>query len=73
MTAGQRPLLELGWAGTALEAESGDVHVVAEFDHGVLVGVIDGLGHGYEAAVAGGGGGGGGGDGEGRGGAGVSG
>jgi phosphoserine phosphatase RsbX len=52
MTAGQRPLLELGWAGTALEAESGDVHVVAEFDHGVLVGVIDGLGHGYEAAVA---------------------
>jgi phosphoserine phosphatase RsbX len=52
MTAGERRLLELGWAGTALEADSGDVHVVAEFDHGILVGVIDGLGHGYEAAVA---------------------
>jgi phosphoserine phosphatase RsbX len=52
MTAERRGLLELGWAGTGLEPESGDVHVVAEFDGGVLVGVIDGLGHGYEAAVA---------------------
>jgi phosphoserine phosphatase RsbX len=52
MTAERRGLLELGWAGMGLEPESGDLHVVAEFDGGVLVGVIDGLGHGYEAAVA---------------------
>jgi serine phosphatase RsbU (regulator of sigma subunit) len=52
MTAGHRPVLELGWAGTALEEESGDVHVFAELEAGALVAVIDGLGHGFEAAVA---------------------
>ncbi|HYS82220.1 MAG TPA: SpoIIE family protein phosphatase [Anaeromyxobacteraceae bacterium] len=48
--------LAVDWAsaGAALEGEveSGDVHVVAGFDGGVLVGVIDGLGHGPEAAEA---------------------
>lgn len=54
MTGGGRGLLEWGWAGAALEGEgeSGDVPVVAEFAEGVLVGAIDGLGHGIEAAVA---------------------
>lgn len=46
-------LLDWGWAGAALEGDaSGDVHVVAEFAGGVLVAVIDGLGHGIEAAAA---------------------
>jgi serine phosphatase RsbU (regulator of sigma subunit) len=46
-------MLEWAWAGSALEGDaSGDVHVVAEFADGVLVGVIDGLGHGVEAAAA---------------------
>jgi serine phosphatase RsbU (regulator of sigma subunit) len=52
MTICERSLVAVGWAGAALEAVSGDVHVVAEFEDGVLVAVIDGLGHGYEAAVA---------------------
>jgi phosphoserine phosphatase RsbX len=34
------------------ELESGDLHVVIEFPGGALVGAIDGLGHGEEAAVA---------------------
>jgi len=34
------------------ELESGDVHVVSWFPGGVLLAVIDGLGHGHEAAVA---------------------
>jgi hypothetical protein len=34
------------------ELESGDLHVVVPFAHGVLVAVVDGLGHGAEAAVA---------------------
>lgn len=47
------PLLEWAFAGRALaDEESGDAHVVAPFEGGVLVGVIDGLGHGYEAALA---------------------
>jgi len=32
--------------------ESGDLHVVHEFSEGLLIGVMDGLGHGPEAAVA---------------------
>lgn len=48
-----RPLIEWGSAGVALEKEeSGDAYVVAPFPDGVLVAVIDGLGHGAEAAVA---------------------
>jgi phosphoserine phosphatase RsbX len=34
------------------ERESGDLHVVADFPGGTLIGAIDGLGHGEEAAVA---------------------
>jgi negative regulator of sigma-B (phosphoserine phosphatase) len=34
------------------QAESGDLHLVEPFPGGVLVAVIDGLGHGSEAAVA---------------------
>jgi phosphoserine phosphatase RsbX len=50
-------ILELGAAGAALDApdgdgESGDLHVVAAFERGALVAVIDGLGHGGEAAHA---------------------
>jgi serine phosphatase RsbU (regulator of sigma subunit) len=50
-------LIEWGAAGRPLEEPgegyaSGDVHVVAPFQEGVLVGLIDGLGHGFEAAIA---------------------
>jgi negative regulator of sigma-B (phosphoserine phosphatase) len=50
----QTSLIEWAVAGVPLEAgtESGDLHVVAPFDDGVLVGAIDGLGHGPEAAEA---------------------
>jgi hypothetical protein len=41
-----------GWAGSALDGESGDLHVVAPFAGGVLVALLDGLGHGPEAASA---------------------
>lgn len=44
--------LAWGWAGSALEAESGDLHVVVTFPGGALVGLIDGLGHGPHAAEA---------------------
>jgi phosphoserine phosphatase RsbX len=48
------PLLEWAWAGAALDgaAESGDLHVVIPLPHGALLAVIDGLGHGPEAAHA---------------------
>ncbi len=46
----------LEWAVSAVpipgETESGDLHVVEAFDRGVLVAVIDGLGHGGPAAEA---------------------
>lgn len=47
-------ILEYGWAGSVLngEAESGDLHVVLPRSEGALVAVIDGLGHGPEAAHA---------------------
>jgi serine phosphatase RsbU (regulator of sigma subunit) len=46
--------LEWGIVSYALpgETESGDLHVVQQHTNGVLVGVIDGLGHGAEAAHA---------------------
>lgn len=46
--------IEVGVASLALpgQAESGDLHVFKAFPGGALVGVIDGLGHGSEAAVA---------------------
>jgi phosphoserine phosphatase RsbX len=51
------PLLEpfLDWActGAGLDGgESGDLHLVVGLPHGALVALIDGLGHGPEAAVA---------------------
>lgn len=45
-------VIEWGWAGRALEDPSGDMHAVVERDDGALVALLDGLGHGYEAAVA---------------------
>jgi len=48
----ERSVLVWGWAGSALESESGDLHVVAPFQGGALVALIDGLGHGPEAAAA---------------------
>jgi serine/threonine protein phosphatase PrpC len=48
------PLIEYGVATLTLpgETESGDLHVVQPVGTGVLVGVVDGLGHGAEAAIA---------------------
>ncbi len=34
------------------QTESGDLHLVASFVNGILIGAIDGLGHGSEAAAA---------------------
>jgi phosphoserine phosphatase RsbX len=47
-------LLDVGVATTTLagESESGDLHLVCPVDDGVVVAVVDGLGHGQEAAVA---------------------
>ncbi|HYQ87078.1 MAG TPA: SpoIIE family protein phosphatase [Bacteroidota bacterium] len=47
-------IVEWASAGVALtgETESGDLHVVKHFEAGILVGVVDGLGHGPEAAFA---------------------
>lgn len=52
MTPATAPLLAWGAAGRPLEGVSGDHHVVVPYAGGVLVAVIDGLGHGVEAAVA---------------------
>jgi negative regulator of sigma-B (phosphoserine phosphatase) len=46
------PLLDWGWAGHAIEVESGDLHFVQELAGGVLIALVDGLGHGPEAAAA---------------------
>ena len=45
-------ILDIGTAAFTLsgETESGDLHVVAPFAGGVLVAVVDGIGHGPEAA-----------------------
>jgi phosphoserine phosphatase RsbX len=48
----RNPVIEWGWAGRALEEQSGDLHVVVSFDGGALVALLDGLGHGPEAAAA---------------------
>jgi serine phosphatase RsbU (regulator of sigma subunit) len=53
MSATARParaVLEWGWAGSARDVTSGDLHVVVAFTGGALVGLIDGLGHGPAAA-----------------------
>lgn len=48
------PVIDWGVSGRALpgQSESGDLHVVWPFETGVLIGVVDGLGHGPEAAAA---------------------
>ncbi|MGH2625432.1 MAG: SpoIIE family protein phosphatase [Anaerolineales bacterium] len=52
--AGRPPLLEWGVATHTLpgQVECGDLHVIQPFAGGVMVGVVDGLGHGEEAAAA---------------------
>jgi serine phosphatase RsbU (regulator of sigma subunit) len=55
MTSSASPggaVIEWAAVGRGLEAQSGDLHVVAAFPHGALVALIDGLGHGPEAAAA---------------------
>lgn len=53
-TEADPPVLEVASAGRALDgaADSGDLHVFVPFDGGALLAVIDGLGHGPEAARA---------------------
>lgn len=52
--AAKSPAIDWGvnWRALHGERECGDLHVVAPFDGGVLVGAVDGLGHGPEAAIA---------------------
>ena len=52
--AGRSPLLDWGVATLTLpgQAESGDLHVIQPFAGGVMAAVVDGLGHGEEAAAA---------------------
>jgi negative regulator of sigma-B (phosphoserine phosphatase) len=42
----------VSWQAFPGQAESGDLHVIAPFVGGVLLGAVDGLGHGAEAAAA---------------------
>ncbi|MCA1718909.1 MAG: SpoIIE family protein phosphatase [Actinobacteria bacterium] len=51
---GSPPLIQWGVAARPFPGQtvSGDLHVVRPFPDGVLVVVIDGLGHGYDAAAA---------------------
>ncbi len=54
MSGNPAPLFDHAVAGRAqggAEA-SGDLHMVRELDRGVLVAVVDGLGHGHDAQVA---------------------
>ncbi len=50
----QNQFVEWGVAAQAIrgETESGDQYLVKSFDNGVLVAVVDGLGHGEQAAIA---------------------
>ncbi len=50
----ERPFIEWGVAARALPGQtvSGDLHLVKPFFKGVLLAVVDGLGHGDEATVA---------------------
>src|SRR5256884_7343179 len=53
-SVGARALIEWGVASLALpgESQSGDRHLVKPVGTGVLVAVVDGLGHGAEATSA---------------------
>jgi phosphoserine phosphatase RsbX len=47
------PFVDCAWAGAGLQGgESGDLHVIETVHFGMLFAVIDGLGHGPEAALA---------------------
>jgi serine phosphatase RsbU (regulator of sigma subunit) len=48
------PQIVWGVAARALpgQGESGDRHLLRSFSNGLLIGVVDGLGHGAEAAIA---------------------
>lgn len=52
--SGTTPLLQYWVAARPIPGEwvSGDQYIVAPFSHGVLVAVVDGLGHGSKAAAA---------------------
>ena len=56
MTGASEPVSIIQWAVRERPIdgceESGDLHIVAPFEGGALVGMIDGLGHGPEAALA---------------------
>ena len=54
MEAINRPALDIGIGSSTLPGQdlSGDQYVVAPFDGGILVAVMDGVGHGAEAARA---------------------
>ena len=56
MTLGRSADRKLEWGVAAMpipgESASGDLHVVCEFPGGILVAVIDALGHGAEASAA---------------------
>ena len=54
LTAGRLPFLEWGAAGRPMPGEmvSGDQYVVWPLPDGVLLAVVDGLGHGPAAAAA---------------------
>jgi hypothetical protein len=56
MTSGDGAMAMFDWAARGRpipgEFESGDTHIAAEFEGGALFGVVDGLGHGSEAATA---------------------
>jgi len=46
-------LVACGFVTRALDGDrSGDLHVIAPFERGVLLAVLDGLGHGLDAALA---------------------
>lgn len=51
---GETSIIEWGAAGRALpgQSRSGDIHLVKPFRNGVLVAVVDGIGHGGEAYLA---------------------
>ena len=47
------PIIDAGWAGAALaDDESGDQQLVVLLPEGALLALVDGLGHGPEAALA---------------------
>lgn len=54
MSSGTTPLLQYWVAARSFpgQSESGDQYLVASFPDGVLIAVVDGLGHGNEAALA---------------------